>query len=71
LDDHVWGMNIAVLEKSADFATVGTKKLFNKFKSHELFRKGRSNHYASLSSKGLIISARVGGHDINLANTTV
>jgi hypothetical protein len=30
LDDHVWGMKITVLEKSADFTTLDTKKLFSK-----------------------------------------
>jgi hypothetical protein len=43
--------------------------LFSKSKSHELSRKGRLNHDASLSSKALITSAHVGGHDANPANT--
>jgi hypothetical protein len=30
LNDHVWGMKITVLEESADFATLDTKKLFSK-----------------------------------------
>jgi hypothetical protein len=47
------------------------RKLFSKFKSHELFRKCHPNHDASLSSKALITSARVGGHDANPTNTTV
>jgi hypothetical protein len=38
-------------------------------KSHELSRKGCPNHDASLSSKSLITSARVGGHDANPTNT--
>jgi hypothetical protein len=71
LDDHVWGMRITALEESADFATLDTEKLFNKFKSHELSRKGHPNHDASLSSKALITSARVGGHDANPTSTTV
>jgi hypothetical protein len=50
LNDHVWGMKITVLEESTDFATLDTKKLFIKFKSHELSRKGRPNHDASLFS---------------------
>jgi hypothetical protein len=61
LDDHVWGMKIIALEESANFATLDTKKLFSKLKSHELSRKGRSNHDASLTSKALITSACVGG----------
>jgi hypothetical protein len=48
LDDHIWGMKITALEEFADFATLDTKKLFSKLKSHELSRKGRSNHDASL-----------------------
>jgi hypothetical protein len=63
LDDHVWGMKITALEKSADFATLDTEKLFSKLKSHELSRKGRTNHEASLTS------ARVGGHNANPTNT--
>jgi hypothetical protein len=45
--------------------------LFSKLKSHELPRKGHLNHDASLSSKALITSARVGGHDANPTNITV
>jgi hypothetical protein len=63
LDDHVWGIKITALEEFADFATLDTKKLFNKIKSLELSHKGHPNHDASRSSKALITSARVGGHD--------
>jgi hypothetical protein len=45
--------------------------LFSKLKPHELSRKGRPNHDASLTSTTLISSARVGGHDANPTNTTV
>jgi hypothetical protein len=55
------GMKITVLEESADFATRGIEKLFSKLKSHELFRKGRPNHDASLPSKALITNAHIGG----------
>jgi hypothetical protein len=71
LDDSVWGIRITSLEEYADFATLDTEKLFSKLKSHELSRKSRSNHDSSLSSKALITSARVGGHDANSTNTTV
>jgi hypothetical protein len=71
LNDHVLGMKITVLEESADFATLNIKKLFSKVKSYELSRKGHPNHDASLSSKCLITSACVGGHDANPTNTTV
>jgi hypothetical protein len=71
LDDHVWGMKISALEKSANFATFDIEKLFSKLKSHELFRKCRPNHDTSLTSKALITSAHVGGHDVNPTNTTV
>jgi hypothetical protein len=71
LDDQVWGIKITGLEESADFATLDTKKLFSKLKSHKLFRKDRLNHDVSLSSKALITSAHVGGHDANPTNTTV
>jgi hypothetical protein len=64
-------MKITALEESVDFATLDTEKLFSKLKSHELSRKGHLNHDASLSSKALITSARVGGHDANPTNTTV
>jgi hypothetical protein len=30
----MWGMKIAALEESADFATLDTEKLFSKLKSH-------------------------------------
>jgi hypothetical protein len=69
LDDHVWGMKSIALEESADFATLDTEKLFSKLKSHELSRKGHSNHDASFTSKALITSARVGGHDGKPTNT--
>jgi hypothetical protein len=69
LDDHVLGMKINILEEFADFATVDTEKLFSKIKSHELSHKGHPNHDASLTSKALITSARVGGHDANPTTT--
>jgi hypothetical protein len=62
-------MKITALEESTDFVTLDIEKLFSKLKSHELFRKGRSNHDASLSSKALITSARAGCHDANPTNT--
>jgi hypothetical protein len=71
LDDHVWGIKSTALEESADFTTLDTEKQFSKLKSHELSRKGRLNHDASLTSKTFITSARVGGHDANPTNTTV
>jgi hypothetical protein len=71
LDDLIWGMKITFLEESADFATLDTEKLFSMLKSHELCRKDHLNHNASLSSKALITSARVGGYDANPTNTTV
>jgi hypothetical protein len=69
LDDHVWGMKITALEESANFATLDTEKLFSKLKSHELSQKGRPNYDASLTSKALVTSARLGGHDANPTNT--
>jgi hypothetical protein len=71
LDDSMWGMKITTLDESADFATLDTEKRFSKLKSHELSRKEHTNHDDSLSSKALITSARVGGHDANPTNTTV
>jgi hypothetical protein len=70
LDDSVWGMKITALEESTDFATLDTKKLFSKLKSHELSRKGHPNHDVSFSSKALITGGRVGGHVANPTNTT-
>jgi hypothetical protein len=64
-------MKITVLQESVDFATLDIEKLFSKLKSHELFRKYRPNHDASLSSKTLITSARDGGNDANPTNITV
>jgi hypothetical protein len=57
------------LEESVDFATLDTKKLFSKLKSHELSRKCHPNHDVSLTSKALITSTRVGGHDAKPTNT--
>jgi hypothetical protein len=71
LDDHVWGMKITTLEECADFATLDIETLFSKLKSHELSRKGHPNHDTSLSSKALITSAHIGGHDGNPTNTAV
>jgi hypothetical protein len=62
-------MKITALEESADFAILDTEKLFSKLKSHELSRKGRPNHEASLSSKTLITGAHVDGHVANPTNT--
>jgi hypothetical protein len=70
LDDSVWGMKITALEESADFATLDTEKLFSKLKSHELSRKGRPNHDASLTGKTFVTSTSVGGHVANPSNTT-
>jgi hypothetical protein len=70
LDDSVWDMKITALEESADFATLDTEKLFSKLKSHELSRKGRLNHDASLTSKAFVTSTLVGGHVANPTNTT-
>jgi hypothetical protein len=71
LDDSVCGIKITALKESADFTTLDTEKLFSKLKSHKLSRKGHPNHDASLSSKSLITSARVGDHDADPTNTTV
>jgi hypothetical protein len=62
-------MKITVLEESVDFTTIDTEKLFIKLKSHELSRNGHPD--ASLTSKTLIISARVGGYDANSTNNTI
>jgi hypothetical protein len=64
-------MKITYLEESAEFATLDTEKLFSKLKSHELSRKGRLNHDASLTSKDFVISTHMGGHAANPTNTTV
>jgi hypothetical protein len=71
LDDSVWGMKITSLKEFADFATLDTKKLFSKLKSHELSRKGHPNSDASLTSKAFITSAYFGDHDANPTNTTI
>jgi hypothetical protein len=70
LDDSMWGMKVITLEESANFAILDTEKLFSKLKSHELSRKGRPNHDASLTSKAFVTSTRVGGHMANPTNTT-
>jgi hypothetical protein len=64
-------MKITTLEEFADFATLDTEKLFSNLKSHKLSRKDHPNHNVSLTSKTLITSARVDGHDANPTNTTV
>jgi hypothetical protein len=71
LDDLVWGMKITTLEESADFATLDTEKLFSKLKSHELSHKCCPNYNASFTSKALITSACVGGHDANPTNVVL
>jgi hypothetical protein len=58
-------MKITTLEEFLD-----TQKLFSKLKSHELSRKSRLNHNASLTSKPFVTSTRVGGHIANPTNTT-
>jgi hypothetical protein len=63
-------MKITALEEFADFATLDTKKLFSKLKSHELSRKGHPNPDASLTSKAFVTSTCVGGHVANPTNTT-
>jgi hypothetical protein len=62
-------MKITGLEEPVDFATLDTEKLFSKLKSHELSRKGRLNHDASLTNKTFVTSTRVGGHVVNPTNT--
>jgi hypothetical protein len=62
-------MKITTLEESADFAILDREKLFSKLKSHKLYRKGHPNHDASLTSKALVTSAHVGGHDAKPTNT--
>jgi hypothetical protein len=64
-------MKITALEESDDLATLDTEKLFSKLKSHEFSKKGRPNHDASLTSKALITSTHLGGHDANPTSTTV
>jgi hypothetical protein len=61
----MWGTKITALDESADCATLDTEKLFSKLKSHELSRKGRPNHDASLTSKAFVTSTHVGGHAAN------
>jgi hypothetical protein len=70
LDNSVWGIKITALEESADFATLDTRKLFSKLKSHELSMNDRLNHDASLTSKSFVTSTCVGGHVANPTNTT-
>jgi hypothetical protein len=62
-------MKITALEESADFANLDIEKLFSKLKSHELSCKGHPNHDASFTSKALITSAHIGGHDAKPTNT--
>jgi hypothetical protein len=64
LDDHVWGIKITALKESTDFTILDTEILFSKPKSHELSRQSRPNHDASITSKTLITSAHIGGHDV-------
>jgi hypothetical protein len=70
LDDSIWGIKITAVEESTNFTTLDTEKLFSKLKSHELSRKGRPNHDASLTSKPFVTSTHVGGHVANPTNTT-
>jgi hypothetical protein len=43
--------------------------LFSKLKSHEISRKSRPNYDVSLTTKALVTSACVGGHDANPTTT--
>jgi hypothetical protein len=43
--------------------------LFSKLRSYELSRKGRPNHGASFTSKALITSTHISGHDAYPINT--
>jgi hypothetical protein len=61
-------MKITALDESADFATLDIEKIFSKIKSHELSRKGHPNHNASFTSKALVTSSCVVGHDANPIN---
>jgi hypothetical protein len=63
-------MKITALEESIDFAILDTEKLFSKLKYHELSRKGRPNHDASLTSNAFVTSTSVGGYVANPTNTT-
>jgi hypothetical protein len=63
-------MKITTLQESTDFATLDTEKLFSKLKSHELSRKSRLNHDASLTSKAFVTSTHIGGHVANPTNTS-
>jgi hypothetical protein len=61
-------MKVTALEEFVDFVILDTEKLFSKLKSQELSSKSHPNPDASLTSKALITSARVGGHDSNPTN---
>jgi hypothetical protein len=63
-------MQITALEESDDFA-LDTEILFSKLKSHELSHQGHPNHDTSFTSKALITSACVGGHDANSINVVL
>jgi hypothetical protein len=62
-------MKITALEKTVDFTTLITEKLFSRLKSHGLSRKDHLNYDASFSSNALITSARIVDHDANSTNT--
>jgi hypothetical protein len=65
LDDYARGIKITALKEFTDFATLDTEKMFSNLKCHELSRKDHPNHDALFTSKALITSAHVGGHDAN------
>jgi hypothetical protein len=62
-------MKITALEKTVDFTTLITEKLFSRLKSHGLSGKDHLNYDASFSSNALITSARIVDHDANPTNT--
>jgi hypothetical protein len=62
-------MKITALKEYVDFATLDTEKMFSNLKSHKLSHKGHPNHDASFTSKALITSSHVDGHDANPINT--
>ena len=50
LDESVWGVKIAALEESSDFATLTVEKLYSKLKTHANSKNPSSSSLALVSS---------------------
>jgi hypothetical protein len=65
LDESVWGIKIAAIEETADFATLDCDALFSKLKSHELSKQSRPNYDNALPSSSRALMSKSSANDDN------